>query len=407
MSTRPIRELWAERGQQLLLYGALFGGLIGVLLTRLNTLTGGNYSASEAGYFAQSQHLHGLLHNPVNAPFLILLHGLQLLDGHQGFVLGRLVSAGVGGLVLVAFCLLLRAWYGSKTALLGTALFGSSSWFLHTARLGTPDVLMFALFLLVATGAWLKHTGNPIALICCMMLCGSLLYVPGMIWLLALGVLWQWRTIDRLFNQRLWAVTLGGVLWLGMLVPLGWALFKTPHLAFALAGIPDHMPSIWPTIHHILEVPVRIFVRGVADPEHWTGRLPVLDIFSLVLFVQGIAVGWRNLRLGRVPLFVSIAVAGSVLIGLQSGVSLSVLVPFIYIAVAAGAGQLLETWLRVFPFNPIARAVGISMMLLVLGMSCAYHLREYFVAWPQAAVTQQAFTVSTQNLVPRSTNLIQ
>jgi biotin transporter BioY len=96
----------------------------------------------------------------------------------------------------------------------------------------------------------------------------------------------------------------------------------------------------------------------------------------------------------RTQLLVVIVLVGTVLVGLGGAVSLSIVVPFVYILAAAGIGLLLDRWYTVFPRNPIAQSVGIGLVSLTVLASCWYGYRHYFVAWPAAAATQAAFSVS-------------
>ena len=82
---------------------------------------------------------------------------------------------------------------------------------------------------------------------------------------------------------------------------------------------------------------------------------------------------------------------GTILIGLGGPVGLSMLVPVLFLLAAAGLHSLLQSWLRVFPTNPIARNLGVSLVILAVAVSCTYNLRSYFVAWPHNATTQATF----------------
>ena len=84
---------------------------------------------------------------------------------------------------------------------------------------------------------------------------------------------------------------------------------------------------------------------------------------------------------------------GTLLIALGGAVSLSLLIPFIYILVAAGIGFMLDQWYKVFPRNAIAQGVGMGLIVLAVAASCWYGLRHYFVAWPNAPATQQVFVI--------------
>ena len=86
-------------------------------------------------------------------------------------------------------------------------------------------------------------------------------------------------------------------------------------------------------------------------------------------------------------------IVGSILVSLGGAVSISILMPFIYVLVAAGIGLLLDRWQKVFPRNVIAQAVGVGLVSLAVIAVSWYGLRHYFVAWPNAPATKQVFTI--------------
>ena len=70
------------------------------------------------------------------------------------------------------------------------------------------------------------------------------------------------------------------------------------------------------------------------------------------------------------------------LLWLGGAVTLSVLVPTLYLIVVAGIAYVLHFWLRMFPRNQLARGTGIAVVSLAVALACAYNLQQYFVAWP-------------------------
>jgi hypothetical protein len=60
-------------------------------------------------------------------------------------------------------------------------------------------------------------------------------------------------------------------------------------------------------------------------------------------------------------------------------------------AIATGLAYLLRDWLKTFPNNPVARGVGIGLVVAAVGLSCIYNYRAYFIAWPHNTVTRTVF----------------
>lgn len=392
MNARQLREYILPRWQPLALYGALAVVLGVALLWRLGSLTHG-YSAGELATFQTATGpWKNLLANPLDAPFLLPVRALHYIL-HNNLIAVRVVAAAMGVVTLGIFAVVLRQWHNRYTTFFGTLLFGLSAWFLHTARLGTPDVLLFGIFALAACGYWLKQTLHWLPLLICFLLAIALLYVPGALWFVGLGVLWQWKVIDQVFKKHLLTVSLGGLVLLAALAPLGWAIFKHHSLALAWLGLPAHVPPVTDMLKNILVVPFHLFVHNATDPATWLGNASILDVCSLALFVLGGYMYLKRIKLVRVKLFLSCLIVTCVLIAIGSSVTFTIIMPLIYMVIAAGVAEMLGQWFEVFPRNPIARSLGWVSVALIVGLACAYQLTHYFVGWPEAAATRQAFTV--------------
>src|SRR5690606_30534505 len=150
----------------------------------------------------------------------------------------RAAATVIGLLTLTTFYWLARHWHGERTAVLGTIIFGCSAWFLHTARLGTPDVLLFLLLALVAGSVWFKKTNSYAVLLAGFGLAAALLYVPGMIWLVLFVTIWQMKIILRFAKKHLGFFLFGLLGMLVLVAPLLLAVWKSPEIGRAVAGLP-------------------------------------------------------------------------------------------------------------------------------------------------------------------------
>jgi hypothetical protein len=383
---------WGAYWQPVLFYGLLIALCGWLLWWQLGTLSGG-YSLHELETAQASSSLRAIFEHPLNAPFKLLTHGFMYVTDSNLFA-ARLAAVLCGIGALTAFYLLARAWHGARTAIIGTLLFGLSAWFLHTARLGVPDVTLFGLLALVTAYVWLRRTGSGWALLLCFILASALLYVPGMAWFIILGVVFQWRRVDRFFKRNLWAVTIGGLLFLAALAPIGLAIYHDPDIAKSFAGLPaDGWPLPLDVLRNLAEVPIHLFILGVDNPEHWLGRLATLDFFSITMFVLGGYLYIRHIGLARSRLLLAVLITGSILVALGGSVSLTILIPFLYIVTAAGVTFMLDRWLTVFPRNRIAQTAGYSLIGLAIITVSWYSFRHYFIAWPAAADTKAVFTI--------------
>ena len=138
-------------------------------------------------------------------------------------------------------------------------------------------------------------------------------------------------------------------------------------------------------------VPVHLFIRGPQYPELWLGKAPILDVFALVACILGIYFYLTHWKASRSRYLAVLALFGFVLVGLGGPVGLSILVPLLYMAVATGLAYLLRDWLKTFPNNPLARSLGIGLVVFAVTLSCLYNYRAYFIAWPHTAVTKATF----------------
>ncbi|HZM64333.1 MAG TPA: hypothetical protein VFB59_04335, partial [Candidatus Saccharimonadales bacterium] len=286
-------------------------------------------------------------------------------------------------------------WYGRRVAIFGTILFGCSAWFLHAARFGGPDVLMFLVIMLVAAGVWLKKSSNPVALLLCFGLAAAMMYVPGMIWILLLATIWQIKTIDRILKQHVWMVSLGGLLLVAILAPLGWAIYRQPEMWQSMIGFPILELDINQVLSNLYQIPMSFFFRYAdATPDKWLGNIAILDIFSIAMLFLGGYVFIRHIRLQRAKLVGAAILIGIVLISLGGVISISLILPFFYIIIAAGLGFLFTKWFEVFPRNPIAQFLALALVSLAVITACSYQLRHYFIAWPRNNQTRSVYFLS-------------
>ena len=387
-----LRTYLVTQWQAVLAYTAMFLIIGTVLLVALGSLLPGFSLGEQASYLA-GRSLQAIWQDPINAPYDFLVYLMRYVTP-DNIVATRLVSVLLGWGTIIIFCLLLYRWFGTRTAIMGTILFGTSSWFLHVSRLGTPEVVVFGFFALVACGVWLRESRNGIVTLLAILIAAALLYTPGMIWFLLIGLLWQLSVIDKIFKQHLGWVTLGALLFIAILLPLAWHFYQHPSAIMDWLCLPDN----WNPLHllgNIVQVPMSIFFRQPeANPVLWLGRLPVLSVFASCMFFLGAFVFWKYARLRRSAFLAFVGIAGAIIIGLSDNqIGLTILVPFVYMVAAVGLGYLIDSWQAIFPRNPIAKVMGMTMVVIVLILACTYNLRSYFIAWPEATATRAVFPI--------------
>lgn len=392
MGLSTVRHLLARHWQRFMFYAALIAGAGGLLFYQLHTLPGG-YGAAELATTQQASSWQHILDAPLNAPFLTLVQALSYVVDDK-LLASRLVAGACGLAVLILFYTLTRYWHGERVAIFGTVLFGTSAWFLHITRLGTPEILLCGPLALTACYLWLRRTGSSWALLTLFVLGSVLVYVPGMIWFIVIGIVAQWRTIDRYFMRNLWAVTAGALIVLAALIPLGLAVYHDPDIARLYAGFPlQQWPVPLDVLRSMADIPLHLFIAGPPDPQRWLGTLPILDFFTIAMCLLGVYLYSRHARLGRFWMLAVVLALGTLLASLGGQVTVTILIPFIYMLAAAGIGFMLDRWTTVFPRNIFARYVGYGMLCVAVLTVGVYSFRHYFVAWPQAPATKAVYTI--------------
>ncbi len=369
----------------------VMGCFLAVLSFKLGTLVPG-FSANELNARAASSTINELVRNPLGMPFKAIQFSLQYA-GQTGPTAMRVAGVILGLVTAGSLYLILNAWYTRRVAMLGTLLFASSSWFLHSARLGTDVILYSLLIVVVACVVWLRRSSasaGPVIIGAISL--AALFYVPGMIWFIIPLCLWQSRRIAGLLRDQyatfLTLVTLGGI---ALLAPIGWALFQNPALIKTFFGLPQVLPQPMDVIRGIRDVPIHLFWRSPANPETNLGTLPLVDWFGTVMFFLGLYAYFYKRRLDRTWFLAYVFIAGTVLVALGGPVNISVLLPFVYLMIVGGVALMMQQWLTVFPRNPVARYIGLSLITVAVLLSSFYNLRAYFVAWPSAPETKAVF----------------
>jgi hypothetical protein len=384
---------FAKHRRPLVIGGALGLVLCALLWYRLGSLTAG-ISHVELITAKTPLGWHGIYQHPFFFPLIFIRSIIFFFIADYGDFWLRLPNTIFGLLSVVSFAYIIRRWHGVRTAVLATALYATSAWLLHASRLASFDVMyLWSLPLLLCSGVLLQRYFDKASVFYgSMLLWGSMLYTPGLVWLVLLTLYWQkeaiadgWKHFGRFWQRSLYV--LAGLIWLPLLV----VNLLRPHQLVLWLGAPQHFAAPLTMLKQLGGVFVHLFIRGPQYPDIWLGRVPIMDIFVLVMCVVGIYFYATHRSAFRSRQLLSYFVGGVLLVALHGPVSLSVLVPLLYIVAATGIAYLLHEWLKVFPLNPFARGLGITLVSLAVIISCAYNLRAYYVAWPHNSATKAIF----------------
>jgi hypothetical protein len=392
MDMRGFRNAVLDN-RRLLGWGLAAAAVAWLLIYMLGSLTGG-LSRGEMSAAAAPVGWHGIYEHPLYLPLKLARSVVFSIFPAHGQSLTRLPNVLFGALAIISFSILIRLWHGSRIAVLSTAMFAAGAWTLHVSRLASFDVMyLCALPVLVASHFMLrKHCKKPLVWLSGIVIWSLLLYIPGLVWFVIADIWLQrrfiaegWRHAGQLWLRVLYV--LAGLVWLPLLA-LGLSRSGTPR---AWLGLPSHWGSAGAILKHFAAVPVHLFVRGPEYPSLWLGRAPILDVFGLAVFVLGVYFYISRWRSARSRYLFMLALMGFILVGVSGPVTLSLLVPLLYMGIATGLAYLLHEWLKIFPNNPLARGVGLGLIILAVAISCIYNYRAYFVAWPNAEATKTTF----------------
>lgn len=386
-----VSKLVGTFWRQTVLYSLVCIVVIGVLFYQLGTLVP-SFSLPEIMARADVNSFNKILSNPLFLPHKLMQYVLIRFD-YTGAFWMRSVSALWGLGILVIFFDIIRGWYTRRVALMGSALLLTSAWFLHFARLGTPQIMFATSIGLLWVGVQLKSTTSPrirtllasiVILMCCF-------YVPGLAWIIIPMVVWQRKLIlSEMSKIPRWilALVLLGIV-VGLL-PMAYAIYNNPIIVRDWLLIPSKFDpgAYWANLWRL---PVWPVLRGPDLPVYWLGRVPMLDSFSLVMAVLGIYVLSHYRLLDRVRAVVAIIGLALILTVFNGWITLAIALPLIFVVISAGIALFLQQWFTVFPRNPLARFVGISIVSFVVLLACTYNLRHYFIAWPRSPETVQVF----------------
>ena len=389
---KNIRRFLVHGWQPTFLYIIAFCAVSSLLFFRLEALVP-NFAAPELAARESSNSIRQIIDNPVNAPHKLGQFVLQTA-GLEGPLAMRAASAAFGVLAVYLFFLVIQSWFTTRVAVLGSLLFATSSWFLHIARLGTPDILLMGILALLVCGMWLRFSKKrSSAVFITGIVTAVSLYIPGLVGFVIVFGLWKRQVIIRELRRIPANLTATmALVSLLLITPLIIAITRDPQLLKTLVGLPQFFIGWEAMARNLLDIPIQLFARGPDNPVLWLGRLPILDIFSTVMFALGIYCLYVKRRLDRSKLLMGVLVSGSLLVALGGAVNLTLLLPFVYMVVTFGLALMLRQWFVVFPRNPLARNVGVVLLGIVVALSAFYHLSHYFIAWPNAPATRQAFS---------------
>ena len=334
----------------------------------------------------------------VNAPYTIPAHllGNAINDPLHA---ARIVSVAYGLIATALMFYVVRSWFNIKIATVGTLLFITSSWLLHTTHQATPIILLvFGPLLAVAALTWFLRTKKYKTLSFFLLAAALALtaYIPYMPWIVLVAFIVIVFVEKKIIKDlKTWQIITAASIYTLILLPLFASLIKYPGQLHELLGIPKVLPSLAIYFDQFIYTFSMIAFRSAPFPELHLGRLPMLDIFSAAMFALGIYYFAVRIKTRRSIILFSSMVLLFILVPLSPLYQLSatILMSFVFLCVISGIVELLNQWFAYFPRNPWARNFGVAMIVVAIGFASFYHLERYFIAWPNTPETKSVYIV--------------
>lgn len=381
---------------------AVIAVLVLLLTFKLGSLVDGlSQSEAETKVLLASNGLK--LGEVIREPLFLPYEGLQYLlqftpfTGPSGT---RSIGALFGLLSVLAMFYIFKKWYTLRIAVLGSVLYATTSWFLHTSRYADESAVYLLVPLLVAAMIALQAKARSRLAMAGAMIFGlSALYIPGIILFLLPAVIIKRKVIFKALRlQPLWYKLVTATVGLLLLAPLVVMVIKPLPGSSALSnlaqliGLPgDGLHSVKTMLFTLKDRLADIFVYNTSGPIYAPGHLPWFDICTAVLVAIGIVQFARYWRLDRSKLIATTGLLSLGLIALGGPVSSVILLPFLFLFAVEGLKWLLEIWLDVFPRNPFARGFAVAMICVLTLSVSFYQINKYYFAWGKAPETRQVF----------------
>lgn len=363
-----------------------------IVLPKLGSLVPAPTAAEQPAALGITEY-ESLLSDPFFLPERVIQAGLVYIDQAGGTSL-RMISVIFAAASLILLYWLLSMWHTRRIAFLSMLMLACSSLFLHQARWAEPDVMYMTAIPVFLIGAILLKKKRydrlwPLTVFSLALL----LYLPGMLALVGLFLIFNFGKIRKTFKYLAAPLRTAAV---GMLIipliPLMYSFWQKPWLLATWIGLPENGLTIQSVLRNLYEIPKQLFVSGPDDPLRWLSGTPILDAATIALVAIGIYSYSSGLYPVRWRVLAGLSLISVILISLGGLVSISLILPLVYIFTANGLALLLQQWFTVFPRNPFARSVGIIVVLIVVAAICGYHLTRYYLAWPHAPATYQALS---------------
>ncbi len=394
---RPINELTLYRYRHLIGYTLLVILTVGLLLLFVARIPTGFSQGEEASALASSQitfdktfldHTH-----TVDLPYH-LAQWTSLKFFGLGAIGVRLPSLIFGALSMLFILLLLRRWLQENVAISWGILIATSAWFLALGRSGTPEIMAVfwtSLILLLATLVSQQSKGYQAWKALSIIAIGLSFYTPLMAYLFAASALAtafqpHLRYVLRYAEKT--SISLGVLVFVAVLIPLGWNIWRDPAVVRELLAIPGNFPGAFQFFRDLWSAAGTLI--NPFKPSVSTFITPLIDIPILTLATVGLIRTIMDYHSVRSYVLLLWLAALTPAIGLNPTHLTIVFVPIMLLG-GIGMQSLFRYWYDLFPRNPYARVFGLLPILLLMASIVGLNYQRYFTGMSYARSTADVY----------------
>ncbi len=339
--------------------------------------------------------LHGLINDPINLPYKFLQIAVSGLHLGGNIFSTRLPSAIIAIITVIIVYIVLQNWHSKRVSFLGAVLFLSSSWVIHAARYTdlTVEYLLVIPALLYCKILLNKALTKNSVIYLVLFIMSFILFIPGSIWLVLLTIFNNRQilkiTIFRNINiKKIILLIFSSFYSIGL---ISYSIIKDHELIYQFSGLNYGINQKYLTINNIIRPIKYLFVSGPNNYYTWLPNTAIFDGFILLIFILGMIFYVSKLSAGRSKFLVGSLIISYMLAVVNYGTNFGLIVTLVYLIAITGLADLLQLWLKQFPFNKVARSFGIILISCLVFLSCLYNYRQYFVAWRYNSTVQSVF----------------
>jgi hypothetical protein len=159
------------------------------------------------------------------------------------------------------------------------------------------------------------------------------------------------------------------------------------------ALIPEHLSQPLQTLKNFGWMVSSLFIRTPDNNFLMVGRLPVLNVVQAALLVFGVYALWAAAK-QKLAVMLAAVLLAIILAGVNDNiVFLALGIPALAVVISAGLRFLYIEWRGVFPSNPAAKFVALSLMAILVTVHILFGVRYAAVAWPHTIATKNTYVI--------------